>query len=650
MLRNTALSVLLLASSATVGFTAEPTDNHDSLEEIVVTATPLRSHPLETAQPVTVMSGDNLRRQVSASLGETLSSAPGVTASNYGPVASRPIIRGLGGYRVQMLDDGLASMDASNLSDDHAVSLEPSLARQIEILRGPAALLYGSGGAGGVVNVVSNRLPERRTAETVLGTLELRGDSAQQERSAVAEIIANTGQFSLHADGFARSTQEVDTPNFTVANSASDSWGTGASGTWFGDSGFLGVSLSRFDTEYGLPTEEQAFIAMKQTRVDLKSRLEFTDKFFTALTVRGGLNDYTHTEFEEPGVPGTLFNNRQIESRVTLDRIVPGGPRGTLGVQYGHQNFDAIGEEAFVPASVTKTVGVFALDERDYGQITVQAGGRFDHQRIIPASGSALVDYGADAVSLSLGGLWRFTAQDALALNLTRTQRHPQSTELYADGVHGALQRIEVGADDIHKETGYTIDLALRRVATGVHWNVGVFLNRYRDYIFVTTTGEFDAEEGLPIYRYQQQNARLYGLEVEIASPIAAVTTGQLQARLFGDTLRGKLSHGGGNLPALPAYRLGLGLDYDLHGWHIGAETIHTGAQQRIGGAELPTAGFTLVSLDVSRRLKLAQRDLLVFLRGSNLLNKEARLHASPLKEIVPLAGRSARLGIRLEF
>lgn len=667
---------LLIVSTVPV-LAAEPTGSrpssppNEALEEVVVTATPLRSRPLETVQPISVLSGDDLRRNAAASLGETLSREPGVSSSYYGPVASRPIIRGLTGYRVQMLEDGLASMDVSTVSDDHAVTIEPALARQIEVLRGPAALLYGSGGACGVVNVVSNRLPDREPPEAMRGALEARGDKALGERTGVAELGAAAGRFAWHVDGYRRETDDVEIPGFavsdrlrraleaegveasvargTVANSGSESWGAGLSGSYFGEAGSLGVALNRFETEYGLPTEENAFIRMKRDRADLSGRLAFKDAFFTAWNVRAGVVDYTHTEFEAPGVPGTLFNNRQYELRTTLDRIIPAGSRSTLGVQFSHQDFEAIGEEAFVPPAITRTAGIFGVDERDFGAWTLQAGARFDNQKIDPAASSGLPAYDDNALSLSLGSLWRFASNQALALNVTRTQRHPQSTELYADGTHGALQRIEIGDAALRKETGYTLDLALRGSGPVVRWKAGVFYNRYQDYIFIAPTGALDNVEALPVYAYQQENADLYGLEMEVSAPLAFVSTGTLQARLFGDALRGRVRDGG-NLPGIPPYRIGLGLDYDVAAWHLGLEVAQHAAQDRTAAAELPTDGFVMLDIDASYTVDLANSRLKVFLRGSNLLDEEARVHASPLKDIVPLPGRSARLGVRLEF
>ena len=671
------IALLLVVAAMPLIATAQevaPADRavHQSLDEVIVTATPLRTSLLDTAQPVSVLGGDDLRRNASASLGETLAREPGVSSTYYGPIASRPVIRGLSSYRVQMLEDGLASMDVSNVSDDHAVTLEPALARQVEVLRGPAALLFGSGGAGGVVNVVSNRLPDRRPADDFSGTLEARGDTALGERTGVAELNATAGRFTWHADGYLRQTDnvriagaavsdrlrslleseglDVSAANDRVPNSSSESWGAGLSGNYYDDAAAVGVALSRYDTEYGLPSEELAFIRMQRDRADFRARLNFESRFFDAVNVRAGYTDYSHTEFEEPGVAGTVFENRQYEVRSTLDRVTTAGLRSTVGVQSSRQDFDAVGDEAFVPPAVTNVWGVFGVSELDIGRWTLEAGVRVDNQQIDPANTAERASYDANAVSVSLGSLWRFAESQALAINLTSTQRHPQSTELYADGAHAALQRVEIGDESLRKETGYTVDLALRRVDSRISWSAGVFANQYSDYVYISPTGTIDATEDLPVYAYQQADADLYGLEGELSGSVSWVSNGSLSARLFGDLLRGKLRQSGANLPAIPPYRLGLGLDYDVAAWHAGLTLVYHAAQDRVAVAELPTGAFLMLDIDTSYNIDLANSQLKIYLRGTNLLDEEARVHASALKDIAPLAGRSLRLGVRLEF
>ncbi len=664
------IPVALACALAQAAIAAEP-GHREALEAVVVTATPLGTSPLETAQPISVVTGEDLVRNVSTSLGETLSALPGVTSTYYGPVASRPVIRGLGGYRVQMLNDGISSMDVSNLSEDHAVTIESALADRIEVLYGPAALLYGSGGSGGVINVVNGRLPEAALDEPFELTAEVRGDTALDERTGVAAVGGQVGGLFVRVDGYSRETDDVSIPgdqtskrlreqleasggeilegNGSVPNTASDSSGIGAGVSWFGDRGSIGVSADRFETNYGLAPEEEAFIDMEQDRYDLKGRLDFADTGVQALKLRAGYVDYTHTEFEGPAEPGTLFFNTQYDTRASLDHSFGEGWRGTGGVQYAHQDFEAEGEEAFVPPSITETIGLFAVEEHELGDWTLQAGLRLDNQQITPEAASGLPDYDEDAINFSLGLVRRFAERNALAVNFTRTERHPQATELYADGFHAALGRVEVGDSTLGKETGYTLDVALRSIGTGIRWNVGAFYNSYQDYIFVAPTGEIDPDEGVPVFAFQQEDADLYGFEAQLDFPIAAVATGDLTLLLKGDYVRGKVS-GGDDLPAMPPFRVGVGLDYDVERLHFGMEATWHDKQDKVAENELPTDGFTLLSLETSYRWTVGRGTLFAFLKGTNLLDEEARQASSPLKDIVPLPGRSLHMGVRLEM
>lgn len=658
-----------LAASTPLSLFAEDSHPHEQLETVIVTGTPLSTNPVQTAQPVSVLSGEDLQRNMSASLGETVSGEPGVSSTYYGPVASRPVIRGLSGYRVQMLDDGLGSMDASSVSEDHAVAIESTLAQRVEVLRGPAALLYGSGGAGGAVNVVSLRLPDTPPTESLSGTAEARGDSALDERTGVGQVNALLGGLLLHVDGFTRKTDDVRIPGDQVSdrlraqreaegadeipdghgrvpNSASDSWGTNVGATYFGDAGSLGVSYGHLDSQYDLPAEETAFIRLKQDRYDLKGRLDLGDGVFKAIKLRAGYNDYTHTEFEAPDVPGTIFNIKSYEARASADHEFSDGWRGTLGVQTAHTDFEAVGAEAFVPPAITKTIGAFAFEEHDFGDWTLQGGARLDEQKIAV---SALPDYNRHALNLSLGAVWHVDASNTASLNLTRTERHPQATELYADGVHGALARIEIGDANLDKERGYTLDLGLRHTSEQVSWNVGAFYNRYTSYIFVAPTGETDPEEGLPVFAYNQEGVDLYGLEAELTVPISAVQSGDLAMRFMGDYLRGEV-RSGGNLPFMPPYRFGAALDYDRDALHLAMEVMRNAKQDKIAAAELPSDAYTMLSLDASYRWSLTHGNLFAFVHGDNLLDEEARQQASPLKDIVPLPGRGVRVGVRMEF
>lgn len=649
-------------------------------EEVIVTSTALRETALDIAQPATVVSGDELRRQIASSIGETLATELGVSATYFGPSASRPVIRGLGGERVLMLQDGVSALDVSSLSQDHAVAIESVLADQIEILKGPATLLFGSGAVGGVVNVLDGRIPTDFSTDANGGALEVRGDTALEERTAVGRVELGTDAIRIHVDGFRRETDDIEIPDFAFSaaeraehleeepdeefargvleNSASETYGGAFGISAGGEKDFVGFSWNRFDTNYGIPAahheeeageaeeEESVRIDMQQNRYDLKAERQLNLGVFNALRLRGTYNDYTHSELEGAEV-GTLFEQDAYDLRVNLDHGAEGSWRGTLGAQYVDIDFAAFGDEAFVPPSTTQQIALFVFEKRDFGDFTLELGARAENQTINPELAPA-GDYDETAYSLSAGGVWRFVDAYSLALNLTRSQRHPQAAELYANGPHLAIGRFEIGEGALEKETANTVDLTLHRHAEeSVHWTLSAFYNDFTDYVYSFETGV--EADGLPVFQYAQADAEFYGFEGEITFPVYRRNGSEFEIRLASDYVRGKLTDGG-DLQQIPPLRYGIELHYEMDQLHLGLETYLYDDQDKVADGERPTDGYTMMDADVSYRFSLGDGNLLVFLRGSNLLDEDARRHTSPLKEIAPLPGRSAHLGARAEF
>ncbi len=653
-------------------------------EEIIVTSSALRETALQVAQPASVLGGDALRRQIATSLGETLSAELGVSATYFGPSSSRPVIRGLGGERVLMLHDGVSALDVSSLSQDHAVAVESVLADQIEILRGPATLLFGSGAVGGVVNVVDGRIPTLFSDDADRGSVEVRGDTAADERTAVGRLELGTQSIRVHVDGFRRETANVSIPGYaltqaeraehlqehpdetfargTLAGSDSKTHG-GAFGVSAGSaSGFVGLSIGRYDTNYGVPVAHEHAgeadeggedpdadhglrIDMRQDRYDLKAERALATGPWQRLRLRASYNDYEHRELEGEEV-GTVFEQNGIDVRGNIDHGEIAGWRGTLGVQFLTADFEAIGEEAFVPPSLTRQVALFAFEQRDFGSLSIELGARAENQRIDPDG--PMHEYDETAYSVSSGLIWRFTDAHSLAANVTRSQRHPQSVELYASGPHLAISRFELGEQSLTKETAGTLDLTLHRHSEhGIHWSVSAFFNDFSDYIYAFQT---DAEEDeLRVFQYTQADAELYGFEGEITFPLYKAAGTHFELRVASDYVRGRLEEGG-NLPQIPPLRYGIELHYERGPLHLGLETYHYSRQDDVGPNERDTASYTMLDADLSYRLQVGSAEVLLFLRGSNLLDEEARRHASPLKELAPLPGRSLHAGIRAEF
>ncbi len=589
-MRNMLLIGGIASALAAVAARAEDPHPRD-LEEVIVTAAPIAIDSESMAQPASVLSGDELTLALAPTIGETLSGTPGVQSTFFGPAASRPIIRGLGGDRVRVLTDGLATLDASGLSEDHAVAIDPALADQVEVLRGPATLLHGSGAAGGLVNVVTNRL-HRHAHESASGLVEVRGDSALGEKAAAGRFDTGLGALALHVDGAWRETEDYEIPGFAesrrlraleeegeeeeeemrgkVENSWSETRAGGIGASYIGERWELGAAASLHDTNYGVPVahhheheegeeEEEEHeeggisIDLEQKRLDFRARAPLTAGDGPALTLRGAASDYRHAEIEPDGAIGTLFQVDGRELRASVDFGRTEARRGTVGLQWQDVELEATGEEAFIPDTKTRTDGLFGFQRHAFESGSIEYGLRLDRQRI---SGAPAGGYDEYAVNLSLGGVRDLGERVALVAQLSSSERHPSATELYADGPHVATQQFEVGDPDLDTERGVTGELGLRFGGEMLSGELRAFASRYHDYIFLSPTGA--EEDELPVYQYLQQDARFEGLEAELEIPLG---TGPLTLGLTGEYLRGRLEDGG-DLPRMPPFGLGARLAY----------------------------------------------------------------------------------------
>jgi len=656
-------------------------DHHHVIDEVIVSATPLERTVQELAQPTSVVDGDALTRKQAASIGETLAGELGVSATYFGPVASRPVIRGQFGERVRVLSNALDSLDASALSEDHAVSVDSILAERVEIVRGPATLLYGSGAAGGLVNIVDYRIAEQPLEKPFSGTAALRSDSALGLRSVAAGADFGTDRVALHLDGFRRTTDDIMIPGhaesailrqmeeeegehaeeeaFGVVENTSSTVESGAAAvSMTGERSYFGVSVSGYDSEYGIPGhhheeegeeggEEAAVrIALDQTRYDIKGEWNF-DGFLNRAKLRLARNDYQHTEFEGTEV-GTQFDTDGTDARIELRHRPANNFEGAFGIQYKNIDFLAEGDEAFVPASETTQLSLFLFEEYAISEDwALQGSFRAEHQNL---DTPMLSGYDATAFGASLGSIWSLGKVYNLSANLALTERHPNATELFADGPHVAVQRYERGSlitesGVFDKEVSTNIDLTLRRISERVEWTVTAFVNRIDDYILLSPT-DLTIDE-LPVFDYEQQDVEMYGIEAEALFDIFENRHGHLHTRVFADFVRGEESHSGEDLPRLPPLRWGIGIHFTRNAVDASIDVEFHSKQDHIASNELPTDAYSMLNAEVS--YTFAGR-LLGFVRGTNLTDEDARRHTSPLKDLIPLPGRSLHLGLRYDF
>ena len=643
-----------------------------AVEEIRVIATPHERTIAQLAQSVSVLGNEELQRAQSANIGETLADQLGMSASSFGAGASRPIIRGLAGARVKLMEDGIDSLDVSTVSVDHAVGIDPLVAEQIEIFRGPTTLLYGSGAIGGVVNTVTRRIPEMTPEAGFEGAFELRGNTVADDRTGALRLDGGGTGFAWHVDmlrrdagdyeipGFAELEPEAgETPEGVLENSSFETTNGSIGGSWLGDNGFLGVSISSYDSNYGVPghheeaaamgaEEELVRIDLNQTRFDLKGGWMSMSGPIERVSFRLGVNDYEHQELEGAEI-GTLFANDAYEGRIEVTHEPWGEWEGDFGIQFGERQFSAIGEEAFIPPVDTRTVGLFVLEHREVSDWSLSLGGRLERQEHDPSSPLS-PSFSDTAASASFAAIRQLGDDYALAMHFALTERLPVAEELYADGPHLASSTFEVGDPGLTEETSRHIDIGFRKTDGPITWTVTAFYTSFLDFIFLQDTGMVDVDSDLPIFAYGQQDADVTGIEAELFAPVAEVGSGEIDLRIFGDYVDGKLDTDG-DLARLPPLRVGARVQYHDDRLIMGLESARYAKQDRTAPFESPTPGYTMVNADVTwtRELRNGQ-ELSVFFKGTNLLDDDARRHTSLIKEIAPLPGRNFSLGLRAAF
>ncbi len=635
-------------------------DQPIKLDAVIVTASPLRTSAEDLTQPSEVLAGSRLDAAKAPTLGETIGKLPGVQSSFFGNGVGRPVIRGMDGPRVAVLSGGLGSQDVSALSQDHAVSIEPFLADQIEVLKGPATLLYGSGAIGGLVNVVDGRIAERPLDETVSGRAELRYDSVSGGRTGMMRVDAMgaDGALVLHADGVYRNQKDYDTPLGVQRNSFIDTR-TGALGaSLVGDAGFLGFSASRYENNYGNPGEpgdpaaddRGVHLEMKQSRFETKAGINQPFGIFSGLRASLAHTDYEHVEFEGDEV-GTRFLNTGIEGRLELTHQPFGDWVGAVGVQASRRQFEAIGAEAFVPATRSKAAGLFVTEQRKWNRLQIDLGARIDRVESSPENAS---QRSFSPLSLSAGALWKFNEAWRLSLNLDRAERAPAEEELFADGPHVATASFEIGDADLRKERADQAEIGVHYHGTRFEAKASVYQTRFDGFIYLAETGL--VEDDLPVRQWTQADARFRGVEGELITHLINDESGTLDLRVFGDTVLATLDpstgsgQAGSNLPRIVPSRVGTDLGWDSGTWRASLGAIRYARQDEVAIGETPTDGYTLVNAHLAYHRDHGRYGWELFVDGSNLTDEVARVHTSFLKDSVVMPGRGVSAGVRVFF
>ncbi|MBT8041088.1 MAG: TonB-dependent receptor [Xanthomonadales bacterium] len=672
---------------------------HDEIEEVVVQATPLQRSLGELSQSATILSGESLHRELANNIGETLTRQAGLANASFGQNVGRPVIRGLQGQRVGVLSNNMSASDASAVSQDHAVAIEPFLADQIEVLRGPATLLYGSGAIGGVVNIVSHTIPEKVPADGFDARAMAQLDSAADQRFAAGRIDFGTAGFAFHADGFYRRTDDYEIPgaaelypdeeehgeqgdhdesmNGLLENSFLDNQGGSLGASWIGERWRLGLSWSGYESDYGIPgahhhhheeegmheeeeEEELVTVGLDSRRWD--TEVVGNDPFagFGQLSFRFANTDYTHTEFEGEEI-GTTFDSDTNDVRLELRHLPWGRWSGAFGLQYTDTDFTAVGEEAYVPPSNSENAALFWIESAEFGSWQVDLGLRYEDVKVTALEqlshehhqdeeehdeGSLRRSF--SPFSISAGAIWQLREDRHLSFSLSRAERAPTAPELFAFGPHVASQTFEIGDSSLRKESNLHGEIGYRVSGDLLSGSLVVYVDRFDDYIYQQNTGE--EEDGFPLRQWSQQDADFIGAEIELRYDIGHYDSGHWWIFGLFDYVDGELADGH-NVPLMPPMRFGGGLDWHRGAWQANLTWIHADDHSDVADYETPTPGYDLLNAEITWRLPFFERaEWDLFFKGHNLLDEDIRNSTSYLKDQAPQIGRNFILGLRLSM
>ena len=677
------LSILAVAS---VSVFAAENEQATTLDTIRIKAHPLEQTSKDFAVADTVVDQKRLA-QGAVTIGEALSGETGISSNQFGAGSSRPVIRGQDGPRIKILQNSSENIDVSTLSPDHAVTVDPALAKQVEVIRGPSTLLFGAGTVGGLVNVTDSKLPTAMPEKGYEGNATLRYNTGSDEKLVTAGVTLGLGdQVALRVEGLKREANDYIAPDYVhegekerrVDNTFAKGQTVNFGLSWIYDRGFTGISYSNRQDQYGLPGHSHEYeschlhglslhcgehdhdedghdhddhdhdhaheagpwIDLKSERYDVRTELDDPFAGFKKLRAQASYTDYQHDEIEEDTI-ATRFKNKGYDGRLELVHNPLGAWEGVIGTQYGQQKLELTGEEAFLAPNTTKKWSVFALEHAQLNDVHVELAARVDQQKI-DIDDSSKKDFDGSAFSVSGAANWEFAPNYKLSLVTSHQERLPLAQELYADGGHFATNTYELGNDQLSKEKSNNVELGFHYDDNTFDYHVHVYHNWFDDYIYAQT---LDRYKDFRLVQYAQDKAKFYGAEAEAGYQISPI----YKLSVFGDYVRGKIDND--NAPRVPAGRLGtkLNADFDDH-WSGSAEYYHVFQQDKIAAYETDSQSYNMLNLGVAYSGNYSNvSDYRVFLNANNLLDDQVYQHASFLSTI-PQVGRNFSVGVNFSF
>ena len=658
-----------------------------------ITATGAQEATQSILTPTKILQGDELLNKLGSTLGATLANELGVTATGYGAGSSRPVIRGLEGARVQILQNGLSVGDVSNISQDHAVGNNMQNTHQVEILRGAAALLYGSGSSGGLVNVINDRiltnLPDRPT-----GAINTSYETVNNGRAGALEVDGAFGSVAVHVDTAINNANNYRIPGYAnqggpnqewsinpgepqsvpysgkLPNSFSNQNNLGVGVSYIGESGYTGISVERLNNNYGIPTPEGGSINQSQNRYDLQHQTRDPFAGFSSFKFSAANSNYNHTEFNNLGEAASVWKNIANEARFELAHNPIAGWKGTFGAQVSATSLNATevgsGSYAIVPPTKTNSNALFWIEEGKWNALQGNLGFRYNNVSQKPNLGTELVpepmNTGGDTpaitlqnrnfnlMSYSAGGLWNFMQGHGAGIAYTVSQRAPSAQELYSYGAHESTATFDIGNPNLSKETSHNLEFNIQKVSGLMRGKASIYANRFNNYIYGYYTGQsVPSAENFSVVTAQQAGATIKGIEGELTYNWQQHGLG---GRLFGDASQGTFD-AGSNLPLQPAPRLGAEIAHQKNGWLTNATYIYSYQQNRLANWEIgPAPSYNLLNAGISYTEKIKDVNWTLYMNLKNLLNEQIRYATTPMavRLFAPQPGRSLMVGLRGTF
>lgn len=618
---------------------------------------------------VSKLKGHELTKKRQTSIGDTLGTLPGVQSTSFGPNASRPVIRGLDGDRIRVLQNSLGTLDASTQSLDHSIPVDTLTIDQMEVVRGPMSLLYGSSAVGGIVNLVTNRI-HYTYEEGFFSKLLVQGETVNNGMSSAAHLNYGKNKWMFHVDGSTRNLGNVEIPGYArsekerstngaIAGEAKDKLpnsfnkqdNVAVAASRIHDRGYYGLSFNHYNTLYGSVADEEVSIDMTQNRFEFHGEYRPESGIFRKYKLKSAQSEYFHKEIEG-GATGTVFKNKGNETR--LEALSKSGDwNGVTGIQTQTFDFSADGDEAFMPGSENSKYSLFTFQQLSIGKHAVRMGGRVENQTIIKESS---VNFGSGdevgylGMNASLGHCYDFSRKNTLETSLSYTERAPTFQELYAAGDHIATGTFEQGDSNLIKEKATSFEITYKDDSGKNRFTGSIYTQLFKDYITLNPTGGTSTGEGFPIYNYEQVDALFYGLDLENNNEVMKLEKGALFLVNKFDWIRAKDTDSGKNLPRISPPRFTAGVEYLSDKWDADIEAQYVAHQTKTAPGETRSDSYTMTNIGYTYHVvgNLTSMDL--FARVRNIFDVEARNFVSTLKDVAPLPGRNIIVGAQFQL